>query len=408
MQKIQNISCPNCQHEFDVEEVLAGKIQAQLKADLQAEKQAWLEDAKKQKEALEAQRLRFEETKAKENEIFKEKLQQAVIAQKSELQQSIKEEYALQIKAQNEELEAKRKQVLELKQKEIEIEKMRGRMAEMEKDIELKFQKIMREEMIQKEEQIKKRAFEENALRMREKDKQLEDQKKLIEEMKRKSEQGSMQLQGEVQELAIEEFLKTQFPFDEIEEIKKGARGGDCLQIINTRENTDCGKIYFESKRTKEFQPSWIEKFKADIRRVGADAGVIVTQAYPKGMDRMGQLQGIWICSFEEFKGLAFVLRDSLVRINGVKNAQLNKGDKMEMLYAYLTSNEFKLQVEAIVEGFTQMQVDLQKEKNAMNKIWNQREKQIMKVLENTTGMYGSIKGLAGNSLGDIDALELG
>ena len=225
--------------------------------------------------------------------------------------------------------------------------------------------------------------------------------------MKRKSEQGSMQLQGEIQELAIEEYLMSNFPLDSIEEIKKGARGGDCVQIVQTRENANCGKIYYESKRTKEFQPAWIEKFKTDIRRIGADTGVIVTQAYPKGMDRMGLKNGIWICSFEEFKSLSHVLRDSIIKIDAVKSSQLNKGDKMEMLYEYLTSNEFKLQVEGIVEGFTQMQTDLQKEKNAMHKIWNQREKQIQKVLLNTTGMYGSIRGLAGSSVARIDSLEL-
>jgi len=226
--------------------------------------------------------------------------------------------------------------------------------------------------------------------------------------MKRKAEQGSMQSQGEIQELAIEEFLKHQFPLDVIDEIKKGARGGDCIQTVNTRVSANCGTIYYESKRTKDFQPNWVDKFKADITSKGADIGVIVTQAMPKDMERMGEKNGIWICSYSEFKGLAHVLRSSIIKIHEASAKEENKGEKMTMLYSYLTSNEFKLHMENIVEGFTQMQTDLQKEKNAMSRIWNQREKQIQKVLLSTTGMYGSIKGIAGNAIPDMQALELG
>ncbi|NNE15300.1 MAG: DUF2130 domain-containing protein [Saprospiraceae bacterium] len=408
MDNIHNITCPNCQHQFDVEQALSGKIQQKLKADFEKEKIRLDQSIAAKEAALKAQTLAFEEKKKKENEIFKEKLSQAIGQKESELKKVIQGDFELKIKAQQEELERRTKQVMKLKDAEIELEKTKRLMQEQAKDIELKLQKQMQEEILAKEELIKKRVQESAELKLKEKDKMLEDQKKLIEEMKRKSEQGSMQLQGEVQELAIEEFLQTHFPFDLIEEIKKGARGGDCVQVVQTRDNANCGKIYYESKRTKEFQPAWIEKFKTDIRRIGADVGVLVTQAYPKNMTSMGQLNGIWICSFREFKSLCFVLRDSIIKIAGVKASNLNKGDKMELLYNYMTSNEFKLQVEGIVEGFTQMQNDLQKEKNAMQKIWNQREKQIQKVLHNTKGMYGSIKGLAGNAIGTIDSLELG
>jgi hypothetical protein len=235
----------------------------------------------------------------------------------------------------------------------------------------------------------------------------LEDQKRLTEEMKRKQEQGSMQLQGEVMELAIEEWLASQFPLDTIEEIKKGARGGDCIQIINTRTHQNCGSIYYESKRTKDFQLGWIEKFKADIRERGANIGVLVTDAMPSGMERMGLKDGIWICSLEEFKGLSAVLRESIIQISNAIASQENKGDKMHMLYDYLTGNTFKLQVEAIVEGFTQMKIDLDSEKRAMQRIWKQREKQIDKVTVNTIDMHASIKGIAGNAIQAVKSLEL-
>jgi hypothetical protein len=407
MNTIDKITCPNCSFNFDVEEVLSSKIKEKLIQDFKSEKERWIEDINRSKKALEEQQKSFEEKKKRENEIFKQKLEEALESRKGELRKNMDEEYLGKINLQKEELERKTKQLNALKDKEIELERMRMKMEEQEKEIELRLFKKMQEEMQTKEETIRKRMEEAMHLKLLEKEKMLEQQKKLIEEMKRKSEQGSMQLQGEVQELAIEDYLASQFPLDEIEEIRKGQRGGDCIQVVHTRKKRNCGRIYYESKRTKEFQNSWIEKFKNDIRDKGADLAVLVTQAYPKDFERMGQLNGIWICSFEEFKSLCYVLRDSIIRLDMLKSSQENKGDKMHMLYDYLTSNEFKMQVEGIVEGFTQMQNDLQKEKNAMQRIWNQREKQIQKVLLNTSSLYGSIQGLAGNSIGKIDSLEM-
>ena len=236
---------------------------------------------------------------------------------------------------------------------------------------------------------------------------QLEAQKKLTEEMRRKQDQGSMQMQGEVQELAIEEWLAVKFPLDTIEEIKKGARGGDCIQIVHTRTEQNCGTIYYESKRTKDFQPSWIEKFKADIREKGATIGVLVTEVMPSDMDRLGLKDGIWICNYEEFKGLCAVLRESIIQVSTAISTQENKGDKMDMLYDFLTSSTFRMQIEAIVEGFTSMKIALDSEKRAMQRIWKEREKQIEKVVTNTIDMYGSIKGIAGNAIQSVKALEL-
>ena len=211
-----------------------------------------------------------------------------------------------------------------------------------------------------------------------------------------------------VMRLESDENTKEKYPFDTIDEVKKGARGADCMQIVHTRESQNCGKIYYESKRTKDFQKSWIEKFKADMREKGADIGVLVTDVMPSDMQRMGLYEGIWICSFEEFKGISAVLREQIIKIHHAMKSQENKTDKMSLLYGFLTSNEFKMQIEAIVEAFTTMQSDLDSEKRSMQRIWKQREKQIEKVLDNTINMYGSIRGIAGNAIGNIKALELG
>ncbi len=257
-------------------------------------------------------------------------------------------------------------------------------------------------------ERIAKALHEKNELKFKQQEEQLEMLRNELKNAQRKAELSSQQFQGEVQELAIEEFLRQKFPLDSIEEIKKGQRGGDCIQVVHTRESQNCGKIYYESKRTKEFQKAWIEKFKGDMREIGADVGVIVSEALPKEMERMGLFEGVWVCSFEEFKGLSAVLREGVIKVSLAKENQENKSDKMSLLYAYLTSRDFVLQVEAIVEGFSTMRADLESEKRAMKRIWNAREKQIEKVLDSTTKMYGSIKGIAGNAIAQVKALELG
>ncbi len=244
-------------------------------------------------------------------------------------------------------------------------------------------------------------------LRLKELEKQLDDQKKLAEEMRRKSEQGSMQLQGEVQELALEEMLKAAFPFDVIGEVGKGVRGADCIQTVRNNFGQECGKIIFESKRTKDFAGDWIEKLKADMRRQSADVAVIVTQVLPKDMDRFGEKDGVWICSFAEVKAIVHMLRNGIIKMATALKSQENKGDKMHLLYDYLTSREFAEQWQAIREGFMSMKLSIQKERDAMERLWKAREKQLEKVLLNAAHVRGSIEGISGtdvdlNLLGDV------
>lgn len=266
----------------------------------------------------------------------------------------------------------------------------------------------MNEKLETEREKIEKALHEKNELKFKQQEEQLEMLRNELKNAQRKAELSSQQLQGEVQELAIEEFLKQKFPLDCIGEIKKGQRGGDCIQVVHTREFQNCGKIYYESKRTKEFQKAWVEKLKSDMREIGADVGVIVSEALPKEMERMGLFEGVWVCSFEEFKGLSAVLREGVIQVGLAKKSQENKGDKVNLLYHYLTSSEFSMQVNAIIEGFEQLRAELESEKRAMNRIWKSREKQMEKVFEGTINMYGSIKGIVGNAIGQVKALELG
>jgi len=365
------IKCPECGHEFDISDVLYDQVELELKKQFEA----------------------------------KMKLEKKSLAEK--ITADIRDEQAGQLKALQEELQAKSQQVRELHKAQADIERLKREMTEVAGKAEAEMERKLSQSLADERRKIQESEEEKSEKKVAERDQLIHQLKEQMEIMKRKAEQGSMQIQGEVQELIIEEWLSANYPLDSIEEIKKGARGADCIQTINTRSATNCGKIYYESKRAKAFQPLWIEKFKADIREKGANIGVLVTETLPADMDRMGYREGIWICSFPEFKGLSSVLRESIISMHRVVSQQENRGDKMSLVYDFLTSNEFRLQVEAIVEGFTQMKIDLDSEKRAMASIWKKREKQIEKVLLNTSDMYSSIKGIAGNAVPAVRQLEL-
>ncbi len=410
-QEKSKINCPKCGEEIDVNDILYHQVSQQLKKqyddDLNKEKEKYDEMSSK----LANERKKLDEDKEKQKQEVADQVKKELKQQEQDLKRKIKAEAAEEqsdaINALREELEEKSGKIKELNKTTVELEKLRRENNELEESIKAKAEKELNIKLQSERERIQQEENEKHELKYKELEKQLEDQRKLTEEMKRKQEQGSMQTQGEVQELGIEEWLSAKFPLDTIQEIKTGELGADCLQIVHTRTRQNCGTIYYESKRTKSFQPSWIEKFKADIREKNANIGVLVTKVMPQDMDRLGLKDGVWICSFEEFKGLCTVLRESIVQISTAISSQENKGDKMGILYDYLTSNEFKLQIEAIVEGFTQMKSDLESEQRSMRAIWKKREKQIDKVLSNTTGMYGSIKGIAGSAIQSVPLLDL-
>jgi hypothetical protein len=301
------------------------------------------------------------------------------------------------------------------RQKEADFLRKEQELKNKEAEIDITVQKQLQKDRekltddIRKIEEQKVAAKEnEFLLKIKELEKQRDDQKKLADEMRRKAEQGSMQLQGEVLELALEEMLRTAFPFDIISEVGKGVRGADCIQTVRNNFGQECGKIIFESKRTKDFSIEWIEKLKADMRSQGSDVAVIVTHALPKDMESFGEKDGVWICSFAEVKPIVQMLRDGIIKMSSALKSQENRGDKMHLLYDYLTSREFAGQWQAIREGFMSMKLSIQKERDSMEKLWKAREKQLEKVLLNAAHVRGSIEGISGtdvdlNLLGDGD-----
>jgi len=405
------IKCPECGHEFDISDVLYDQVEHDLKAQYEARLKEERDRFRAEAAKLDTQRAALEKEREEHGEAVSRAIREGLAKERDALRRKIAAEVQAEeserLKSLKEELDRKSEQVKEFHKAQAEIERLKREMDEAASKAEADAQRKLNEMLAAEREKIQKDEEDRQTLKIREKDHLIEQLKKQMVDMQRKAEQGSMQVQGEVQETAIEEWLAGAYPLDTIEEIKKGARGGDCIQVINTRSASNCGKIYYESKRTKAFQPAWIEKFKADVREKGANIGVLVTEAMPTDMPQMGQRDGVWICSFGDLPSLSAVLRDSLITIHRALASQENRGDKMSMIYDFITGDEFRMQVEAIVEGFTQMQTDLDSEKRAMARIWKQREKQIEKVLLNTSNMHGAIKGIAGSAIPAVQRLEL-
>lgn len=410
-QDTNKIECPNCGYKIDVNEILYRQLDKELKKKYNDELAKERQKSKIQEDQLRNERVKLEKEKSEIEEKIAKRIQAGVRDEKKKLEESIKktleDEQSDRIQALQSELDDKSKKVKELNKSKFEIEQLKREKEELRDTIELESQEKLTAKLSEERKKIRKAEEAKATMKLSEQETVIKQLKNQLQEAQRKAEQGSIQLQGEAQELVIEEWLSNQFPLDTIEEIKKGAQGADCLQVVNTRTRQNCGSIYYESKRTKSFQPAWIEKFKSDIREKNANIGVLVTEVMPPYMDRMGLKNGVWICTFEEFKGLCTALRESIIEISTAIATQENKGEKMGMLYDFLTSNEFRLQIEAIVEGFTQMQTDLESEKRSMQGIWKKREKQIQKVLLNTNHMYHSIRGIAGNAVQTIPLLEM-
>lgn len=388
------IKCPKCGNEFEPNE----SIRDQIKKELNQKAIEW------QKRKDEEFQIKMEEEKRRIQQQLEENIRRSI---------SLDYENQLRLLAQTnkdneEKLREARQQQLELFKKEQEL---KNREAELELSVQKKLQ-LERERLsveIRKLEEQRIATIEtEYRLRMKEMEEKLEAQRKLAEEMRRKAEQGSMQLQGEVQELALQEMLQSTFPFDLILEVGKGIRGADCIQIVRSNFGQECGKIIYESKRTNAFANEWIEKLKTDMRSQGAEIAVIVTKTMPKDMNCFGVKDGVWICDFAEVKALASVLREGVIRVFNTAKSNENKGDKMHLLYGYLTSSEFAEQWKAIREGFLAMKLSIQRERDAMERLWKTREKQLEKVLLNAAHIRGSIEGIAGMDAIDLNLLENG
>ncbi len=404
------VECPHCHQPVDVSDVLTKRIKDQYEADYNKKllevrrmHDSKLVEIKKLKEQVENEKNHLDEEIQK---ALTQKLKTEKSILEKKIRQQLETEKSDEILSYQQQLEEKINETRELNKIKAEMQKVQREKTELKGKLEAEMQASLNNELTVARKKIKEEIETKATMKLAEKELLIEQLREQIMIAQKKADQGSMQAQGEAQERMIEVYLKENFPQDEIVEIQKGAKGGDCLHIVRVAGN-ECGSVYFESKRAKSFQMEWLEKFKKDMRAKKATFGVIVTECYPKGIDRLCQKNGIWICCWDEFKSLCHVLRESVMLLHQVEVSKENVGGKMEMLYKYLTGAEFRGHIESIVEGFVQMNDDLAKERRSYEGHWKQREKQIQKVLINTSQLYSSIRGIAGSAIGIIKELEL-
>jgi len=365
------ITCPNCGHPIPLTDALTAQIGRDIEARLKADEDKHIQAA------VAAAESRARDQSVQELELLREQLAE----QQKKTRAAQDAELALR----------KDKAALEERQRELDLEVARKVDAEKQR----------------LEESIRKTVSEEQSLKVKEKDKQIEDLKKLLEEAKRKSEQGSQETQGAVLELDIQAMLQQRFPHDVINAVPKGARGADLVQEVRDGALRACGSIVWETKNTKHWQPAWLDKLKEDQRAVGASLAVLVSVALPPELGEFGQVEGVWVASLRAWPALALALREQLIQVAFAHAASEGKNEKMELLYRYLAGDPFRGRVQGIVEAFSELQDQVNRERRAMERLWREREKQIERVLTNTVGMYGEMRGIVGATMPEIPALTL-
>ncbi len=404
------MQCPNCGGTINVDEILVSQFKDSIKHDLEAELSNRETKFNKQKAAFEVLQQRFDAERKEIDTIVNERVREQIQKRQEDLRNNIRDEIEaekqLQLQALEEELNKKSAQLKDLNQTKAKLESLRREMEEAETRIILQKEKELSERLEQAKLSIKEQAQQESFLKIKEREKVIEDLKLKLEDAKRRAEQGSMQLQGEIQELEIIDSLTEAHPSDEITQSKKGANAADILHIVRTATGAECGKIYYESKRTKTWSNDWVSKFKEDNLKAKADILILVTDALPKGIERYGIIDGVWICKINDVKELSLVLRYGLLKLKAVSLTQQGKETKMEQLYKYLTSEEFKNVFESILNGFKTIQESHQSEKLKMQRMWKEREKVLEQVLANSVDFYGSIKGIAGAEIPEVGTLQ--
>ncbi len=380
-----NITCPNCGHQFSLSDVqkhelehMRGEMQETIKAEMQKDfderarsyavkvKAEAEEQAKKQAIELDSYKKRDEESRAKEMQYLKEK------------------------------------QVMEMRAKDMEIEKERA-IIEAKKLMEVDIKIQIEKEQAYNTDKLRL----EYEKRMAEMQKQLEMTQKAVEDANRKANQGSMQIQGEIQEDALRVLLMTNFPTDTISDVEKGIKWADVIQEVRNMNGT-VGIIAWESKNTKAWSESWVDKLKEDRLRVNADISILVTAVLPKWVDKFGLYKWVWLVEWSYALPIAIMLRGQIESMSHLRTSLVSKDEKMEVLYNYLTSARFKDKVENIIDAFRQMQDQVAEERRAFESRWKKREQLLEQVIKNTGGMYGDLGGMLGGKLEKVEYLELG
>lgn len=411
------IICPNCKTEIKLNESLAAPLiaatrkqfeqqLAQKDSDIATREQAMREkekqlaDAKNKLDEQVADQVE-EQLKKDRGRIAAEEAKKAKQAAANDLEQKNREVADLQ-----EVLKSREEKLAEAQKAQADLIKKQRELDDAKRELELTVEKRVQEGLDATRQQARKEAEEEQKLKVMEKEQTITAMQKQIEDLKRRAEQGSQQLQGEVQELELENLLRAKFPFDAIEPVPKGEFGGDVLHRVVGAGGQSGGTILWEFKRTKNWSDAWLVKLRDDQRTAKAEISVIVSQILPKGVETFEMVEGVWVTHPRAALPVAMILRQSLLELALARQSSEGQQTKTEMVYQYLTGPRFRQRVEAIVEAFSTMQEDLDKERKVIMKQWAKREEQIERVMGATVGMYGDLQGIAGKSLQEIEGLE--
>lgn len=373
------ITCPHCNATFELSQAVAGQLRQQLKNEMAKEMETELQ-ARLSKETL---KIRDAARKNAKNELNIELEDLKKIAQERE------------------------KKLEEFQARELKLRQEKREVEEQKRTMQLEIARQLDSERKKVEEETTKRVLEERRMQDMEKEKQLNDLKIQIEDLKHKAEVGSQQNRGEVQELDLESILNNSFAGDDITPVGKGIQGADIVQHVRNRNGKLCEKIIWESKRTKHWSDQWVDKLKDDTRKMNGFVSVIVTTTMPPRLNGFAYYSGVWVCDYHSVLGLATALRMQIIHVCHVRDSMTGKDEKMSLLLDYLTSHQFRSRVEAIVETFQAMKTDLEKEKEALRRIWAKRDKEIERITDNTIGMYGEMQGLVGSGMPTIPALDI-
>ncbi len=406
-----SIQCDKCGHEISLDLALKDKVEEKIR---------------EMRGAFEKEKKLFEDKQREFDQTLKAKLEEKMEVEKRKIWELAKEKanekFTVEMKDLKESLVEKEKKVTEMQEAELKLRKKTRELEDKEKNMKLDLERQLDEEkrkieisakqkfeeemkiLVEKE---KVKSDEESRLKILERDKQLEQLKRTIEDLKRKSEQGSMQIQGDVQENDLKRILEQEFPIDVIADVPTGVRGADLIQTVKNKLGQKSGTIIWESKNTKSWTHDWLKKLKDDQALIKADVAVLISKVLPDGVESFKFIEGVWVCDYKSALDLTAALRMQMIEVSSLKSSMVGRDEKMEVLYNYLGSAQFKNKIENIVRAFQSLKDELEREKRSFQRIWSRREKEIERVMTNTVGMYGDLEGLIGGHLAPIDMLEL-
>ena len=414
----EKVLCPKCSHEFTLQDGITRQT-------MDRHANAFDELLRKKREELEVHINQQANKKANESvqttlDELNEKVKaatQATATARAEIQKAkdeaierYKEEIDLERKAMVEDLAAKNEVINKFRVQELELRKQKSALEEQQQNMEIELQRKLDEER----KSIEIRAVEKETIRFEEREaelkKKIEDATKANDLLRQKLDQGSNQLHGEVLELEVENSLTSSYFHDLIQEVPKGVRGADVIQVVRTATGIEVGKIIWEAKNAASWGKNWIEKLKSDQNDANANVAILVTTVMPKpNTGAFCKIDDIWVISPQLVKPMSEALRHMLLEQYKIKVAEAGKEEKAIELYNFISSPQFDRYIRDVFDTFTAMQKSLAQEKRAMTKIWKARETQINKLTGSMGSIVGHMQGITMSTLpalNSIDTLE--